>query len=261
VGSLNTKGKLQRWYTQNVDGLERKTFDELASGKPSDEKVVLLHGAMEEVYCTTCKYRVPFCDEMINDFKQGQWRECENCKKKSATRIASGKRGLSSGFYRPDIVLYGEPHHKGDVIGQTVEQDLRKITKDSVIIVAGTSLKVIGVKRLIKDLVRQQKALLAGDKSEMSVIYLNKIPFSRTEWKTIFDLELLGDCDAWVERMLKPTITKTSIIPVDNKENKHAPIRAFFSTVKSPSTVRTCSLYKKEENGQPNKNKPLEAQK
>ncbi len=67
-----------------------------------------------------------------------------------------GKRISSIGRLRPNMVLYGEEHSGGETIGATAEQDIRK--GPDAILVAGTTLKAPGAKKLVREHCRAVKA-------------------------------------------------------------------------------------------------------
>ena len=68
----------------------------------------------------------------------------------SATaRVARSARALKVGTLRPAIVLYDEPHPLGDDIGTIQTADVAR--KPDMLIIMGTSLKVHGFKKLVRD--------------------------------------------------------------------------------------------------------------
>lgn len=80
---------------------------------------------------------------------------CPGCSKRSAARTEKGKRALSIGCLRTDVVLYHETDHRADKIGDIVAFDLA--SRPDLLIVIGTSLLTDGVKKLVKDLSRYEK--------------------------------------------------------------------------------------------------------
>ena len=90
---------------------------------------------------------------------------------------------------RPDIVLYNESHPSGDEISVQLEKDLAK--KPDLLVVIGTSLKVTGIKALVK---RVAKSIHQNDNG--LVILVNKTPMTAvSEWKNVFDYEVVGCAD------------------------------------------------------------------
>lgn len=207
-------GKLLRWYTQNIDSLEAATGLQTSStetGGKSPAPVVALHGSLDWVVCTNCRKRDPFSNDQIAIYKKGTSPSCSQCEMYLAERVANGRRPVKGGFMRPDIVLYNEPHPQGETIADYVGKDVSR--RPTLLLVMGTSLKVVGLKRMIKDMSRAVKETPDG-----LVLFINKTPAPKGEWKDIFDYELLGECDKWVTKLKEGlAVTKarvqTKIIP------------------------------------------------
>lgn len=95
--TLDTKGKLLRSYTQNIDGLEERVGlvgsaseqarnSAAASGAKGrskmnlrDVKNVQLHGDIRRVRCTLCSADYPFADEHMSQFLEGNAPDCPDC--------------------------------------------------------------------------------------------------------------------------------------------------------------------------------------
>jgi NAD-dependent histone deacetylase SIR2 len=71
--------------------------------------------------------------------------------------------------------------------------------------VLGTSLKVHGLKRLVKELAKSVHSLPVtaarphGGRGR--VVFVNKTPPQGAEWKGVFDYWVKGECDEWVKRV------------------------------------------------------------
>lgn len=193
LGTLHADGRLLRWYTQNIDGLEKRLGLPLSSDLTPGKKpsVVSLHGTMEQLSCTLCGHRQPFDDKCHELLRKGSAPECTRCVTFSAQRVAHGKRAVKTGVMRPDIVLYNEPHPQGDLIAEYLAQDMAR--RPSLLLVMGTSLKVVGLKKIVKDLARS-----VHQDPEGLVVFINKTPAARSEWRGTFDYELVGECDRWI---------------------------------------------------------------
>lgn len=92
IKTLDTKGKLLRSYTQNIDGLEERvgllgsaSAEAKASGKGKskirmkDVKNVQLHGDIRQVRCTVCSADYPFLAEYMSHFLEGDAPDCPEC--------------------------------------------------------------------------------------------------------------------------------------------------------------------------------------
>lgn len=113
-------------------------------------------------------------------------------------------------------MLYDEPHPLGDDIGSIETADLAR--KPDLLIIMGTSLKVHGLKKLVKDFAKVVHASAPSTSSTVSmtspkasssknvmkgkVIFVNKTPPS-SEWNGIIDYHVEGDTDTWVERVVE----------------------------------------------------------
>ena len=181
IQSLTNKGQLLRCYTQNIDFLEEVL----------DIPTIQLHGTMKEVKCTLCAAQYEFSDRYEKMFRQGEAPVCPQCELNDAERTRLGKRQLAMGTLRPAIVLYNEEHPHGDTIGQLQVSDLKK--KPDLMIVMGTSLKIPALKKFIK-----QAARIIHSKPGGCVVFVNKTSPTK-EWEKVFDYEVLGDSDEWVQ--------------------------------------------------------------
>lgn len=125
--------------------------------------------------------------------------------------MARSARPLAIGTLRPAIVLYDEPHPLGDEIGAIESKDLGR--KPDLLIIMGTSLKVHGLKKLVKEFasaVHQAPASSTSSpaKPPPSRGMLNKVIFVNktapgSEWNGVIDYHIQGLTDAWVERVVE----------------------------------------------------------
>lgn len=214
IKTLKEKNKLLRCYTQNIDSIEKTIdlncginsahFDESdnTSGKLFRENwknldVVQLHGNLHKLCCTQCFSHFEWTPQSQLMLEQGEYPECENCHLKYQERLYSGKRLTGNiGILRPDIVLYGENHPQSEILAKGLNIDLSM--RCDLLLIMGTSLKVDGVKKLVRSLSKTIRE--RGGK----VIFVNKTPLSK-QWAGLIDYEVLGDCDEFV-KLLKGEI-------------------------------------------------------
>ena len=229
IKNLKDCGWLTRMYTQNIDCIEKMIGLEcsLEQGNKNGN-LVLLHGTMEYVRCTLCKHRATFDDSMIELYKNGNQIECTLCLGKREQRVQQGKRATSVGVYRPDIVLYNEAHPNSHEISDLLSADLAR--RPDALIVLGTSLKVVGIKKMVK--------CIASAVKEVSgpVIYINKSNLTTLEWKRVFTHELVGCADYWAEVLQREWIGSKRLIPTK--------IDQYFNVIRSPMTSNTKSSRK-----------------
>ena len=123
-------------------------------------------------------------------------------------------RPLKSGILLPSLVLYDQPHPQGEDIIVTSDKDILK--RPDCLIIMGTSLKVVGIKRLVKDFIRsirethqeqraKELANLPKNRSpreRLPVVFVNKTRPDK-EWESLVDVWVEGDCDAFASGLVK----------------------------------------------------------
>ncbi|KAF5368635.1 hypothetical protein D9758_002328 [Tetrapyrgos nigripes] len=217
IKSLDTKKKLLRSYTQNIDGLEDRVglhsrAEPSGKGKAKVSlkqcRNVQLHGDIHRVRCMSCSAEFPCLQEHLDLFDTGLSPECPECLQRSEARVARSARATKIGSLRPAIVLYDEPHPLGDEIGLTQGFDVGR--KPEMLIIMGTSLKVHGLKKLVKDFAKAVHAQSSSASSSTSrtknwvgkVIFVNKTA-PGSEWSDIIDYHVGGETDAWSEKVIE----------------------------------------------------------
>ncbi|KAH7916361.1 DHS-like NAD/FAD-binding domain-containing protein [Hygrophoropsis aurantiaca] len=222
IKTLDTKQKLLRSYTQNIDGLEERvglcgssSQDAKTNGKGKaklkvkEVRNVQLHGDIHRVRCTFCSADFPCTEEHLDKFNNGVPPDCPECSTRSHARVARSARALKIGTLRPAIVLYDEPHPLGDDIGTIQTSDIGR--KPDMLIIMGTSLKVHGLKKLVKDFAKAVHATgsvapNASPKSVKSwqgkVVFVNKTA-PGSEWSDIIDYHVAGETDKWTDRVIE----------------------------------------------------------
>ncbi|CCE62205.1 hypothetical protein TPHA_0C00480 [Tetrapisispora phaffii CBS 4417] len=216
IAHLRNRNKLLRCYTQNIDGLEellglemsKKEMESKTNGFVNRWKnfdVVQLHGDLNSLACTRCFHTFEWNRFLARSFRRGELPSCPECLANNAKRTQEGKRNLGlAGFLRPNIVLYGENHQSSEFISQGINYDISKGRPDFLIIM-GTSLKVDGVKRVVKTMSKQ-----IHEKGGI-VILVNKTILADSQWAGIIDYQIVSDCDSWVSYLEKdiPELFKT----------------------------------------------------
>ncbi|KAJ3522571.1 hypothetical protein NMY22_g11837 [Coprinellus aureogranulatus] len=154
IKTLDSKNKLLRSYTQNIDGLEERVGlvgssgdAAKASGKGKNAgklrvkevRNVQLHGDIHRVRCVMCSAEFPCAEEHLSAFLEGTAPDCPECLSRSEARVARSARAIRVGSLRPAIVLYDEPHPLGEDIGTIQMADVNK--KPDLLIIMGTSMK------------------------------------------------------------------------------------------------------------------------
>ncbi|KAJ3488208.1 hypothetical protein NLI96_g3022 [Meripilus lineatus] len=220
--TLDSKQRLLRSYTQNIDGLEERvgllsSSSEGAKSKGKgksklrvkDVRSVQLHGDIHLVRCTLCSAEFSYTEEYMNMFNEGVAPSCPECVSRSEARVARSARRLVVGTLRPAIVLYNEAHPLGDDIGAIQSVDITR--KPDMLIIMGTSLKVHGFKKLVKDFakaVHDSSSPVTPSKTRPpkpwagKVIFVNKTA-PGSEWNGIIDYHVQGETDEWVEKVVE----------------------------------------------------------
>ncbi|KAJ3281240.1 hypothetical protein HK104_000124 [Borealophlyctis nickersoniae] len=189
---LDERGKLLRCYTQNIDCLERRLEMSSDLGDKKCGRVVQLHGDLDTVICTFCMTVYSFSEEYRAEFLDGTPPACPGCIEQESIRTALGKRTMPIGTLRPNIVLYNEHHAKGDQIADVTNYDLKR--RPDLLIVMGTSLKIPGIKALIRALSKSVKTFDKG-----KVVFINNTEVSG--WDDVFDFHIIGKTDDVVKQL------------------------------------------------------------
>ncbi|KAI9672554.1 MAG: hypothetical protein M1817_003320 [Caeruleum heppii] len=222
IRGLRDGGRLIRCYTQNIDGLEerdglcvdldrgkgnRNRFLKRVVEKPRPEgpsvpgddhdggcEVVQLHGDLRSLRCGLCS-RLFSWDEDDRELTllNGTAPTCQVCAEKNDDRRERGKRGTAVGRLRPNVVLYGEEHPLAAQLGPITTCDLR--LGPEVMLILGTSLRVHGLKILVKEFA---KAVHARRHGQGKVVFVNKTKPPDSVWSDVIDYWVEMDCDAWV---------------------------------------------------------------
>ncbi|KAL3230032.1 NAD-dependent histone deacetylase HST3 [Nakaseomyces bracarensis] len=204
IAHLKNRGKLLRCYTQNIDGLEEilgletsnSSFETSISRSNDNKKtvdVIQLHGDLNTLACTRCFHEFQWNRYLARFFRRGELPSCPECERVNSERTQQGKRCIGNiGYLRPNIVLYGENHPSGDIISEGLNSDINR-GKPDFFIIMGTSLKVDGVKRVVKQISKQ-----VHEKNGI-VILINKTKLAESNWNGIIDYQICCDCDSWVE--------------------------------------------------------------
>ena len=242
-----------RCYTQNIDGLEAREglVTDLTRGKGNKRRfmrkhyesprptyargtdfdggceVVQLHGDLDRLRCTVCAAQFEWTEEETEIYLEGAAPSCQKCKTKSDARQASGKRGLTTGSLRPNIVLYGEEHPSNSMLTPLIPFDAS--CQPEVMVIMGTSLKVFGLQKMVREFA---KAIHAQKKGKGRVIFVNRTRPAESVWDGIIDDFVAMDCDDWVEDLkrrrpdlwrrqgdLALTVTKSSQAKKKRKSN------------------------------------------
>jgi NAD-dependent SIR2 family protein deacetylase len=218
VRVLRDGGRLMRCYTQNIDGLEareglvmnlkrgkgnKRRFMRKNWAEPRKEhtqgtdhdggcEVVQLHGDLDTLRCSVCATQWSWTENETDVFMAGFAPRCKKCARKSDERQQTGKRGLAVGSLRPNIVLYGEEHPHNSLLSPFVPYDAG--SQPEVLIIMGTSLKVFGLQKIIREF---SKAVHAQKKGK--VIFINRTKPAESMWDNFIDYFVPMDCDEWVE--------------------------------------------------------------
>ncbi|ETN36674.1 uncharacterized protein HMPREF1541_08952 [Cyphellophora europaea CBS 101466] len=215
---LRDGGRLMRCYTQNIDGLEareglvmdlkrgkgtRRRFQKKYWAEPRPDhpagshhdggcEVVQLHGDLDTLRCSVCATQWTWTENETEVFTDGFAPRCKKCARKSDERQKTGKRGLAVGSLRPNIVLYGEDHPQNSLLSPFVPYDAG--SQPDVLIIMGTSLKVFGLQKIIREFAKAVHAQKKG-----KVIFVNRTKPAESVWDNFIDYFIPMDCDDWID--------------------------------------------------------------
>lgn len=271
IATLAHEGRLLRLYTQNVDGIDT-SLPPLATKVPLERKgpwpkTIQLHGSLEKMVCTKCHQTSDLEPEI---FDGPVPPTCPTCEESDGVRTQhAGKRSHGIGRLRPRMVLYNEHNPDDEAIGSVVKADMR--TRPDAVIVVGTTLKVPGVKRIVKEM-----SAIVRDRKDggMAVWINNEAPPKDLEW----NLVVKGPCDfvatsaamrKWndpdhvevtAEEVERIKATKEVKVIINDSPSKNrfldraagvptpapSPILAPVDSKKKPSTIQTTIAPKKQ---------------
>jgi NAD+-dependent protein deacetylase SIR2 len=188
IAALAEESRLQRLYTQNIDGLDTqlpllKTLIPL----PKEESrpiTIQLHGDLRTIRCQMypCTHLSRFDPAL---FATGSLPSCAKCEEDE--RLNKGRRRARAiPVMRPRIWLYNDfDYPDADAIDKVIAADLRG--KPDAVIVVGTALKVESAKTLARDMCHTARK----DGGFTAWINLKAPP----QDLDCFDLVVEGDCE------------------------------------------------------------------
>lgn len=199
LATIAEEGRLMRLYTQNVDGIE-SALEPLATTVPLDKKgpwpkTIQLHGGLSKMVCTKCGHLSDFNGTL---FEGPEAPSCKECEVHDSLRVAGGLRSHGIGRIRPRMVLYNEFNPDEEAIGAVSHADLK--SRPDAVIVVGTSLKVPGIRRLVKELCGVTRARRGG-----CTAWINFDPEPvGIDVKDCWDLVVRGECDEVARHVALP---------------------------------------------------------
>ncbi|TGJ83698.1 hypothetical protein E0Z10_g5061 [Xylaria hypoxylon] len=191
LASLSKEGRLLRLYTQNVDGLDT-SMEPLSTVVPLQPKgpwpkAIQLHGGLEKMVCSKCNEISQFDASL---FEGPQAPLCKGCEETDNVRTShAGKRSHGIGRLRPRMVLYNEYNPDEEAIANVFRADLR--ARPDAVIVVGTSMKIPGVRNMVKDMCKVTRDRRDG---VTAWINLDSEP-SGADLKNCWDIVVRGKCD------------------------------------------------------------------
>lgn len=188
LARLGKENRLKRLYTQNIDGIET-SMKPLETEVPLNVKgswpvTIQLHGSIQKMICQKCR---TVCDLIPEKFLADP-PECQQCSEVDETRQTIGQRSHGVGRMRPRIVLYNEYNPDEEAITSVMNADVK--SRPRVLIVAGTSLKIPGVRRLVKSL-----CTVIRSRKDGVTMFINNEPPVGKEFENCFDLIVQGSTD------------------------------------------------------------------
>ncbi|GAO13964.1 uncharacterized protein UV8b_01963 [Ustilaginoidea virens] len=191
LASLAQEGRLLRLYSQNIDCIDT-SMKPLQTQTPLEPKApwpttIQLHGSLDKMVCTKCADIQPFQSDL---FDGPEAPLCESCRNLDEVRTAhAGKRSHGIGRLRPRFVLYNEFNPDEEAIGNIMRADLR--ARPDAVLVVGTTLKVPGTRRLVKEMCQVTRGRKDGLTAWINIDSEPKVPDFKDSW----DLVVKSKCD------------------------------------------------------------------
>ena len=299
--ALDNRGRLLRVYTQNIDAIEQKSglsfgvpeFEGKRNKSRSKQKLnftdepcpvpstsrppsppaetprcIPLHGTLQTMHCQICNHSFPLL-QYLPSLISGHPPSCPECTSLETTRQLVGKRPRGIGKLRPNVVLYNEAHKDGEGVGEVVQKDLIGSSKGrgrsgaDLLLVVGTSLRVPGTKRMVREFAKAVRARGAPTKDESSglatpapsprrspttddesiprAVYINlDFPVPTREWEGVFDAWIQGDAQLF-SKMLHAEIekeAKAKEMAVERKKKKGSEAATALGNDELPDLAR-----------------------
>ncbi|KAH0833277.1 DHS-like NAD/FAD-binding domain-containing protein [Lanmaoa asiatica] len=223
-------------------------------------RCIPLHGSLQTVHCQTCTHTFPL-ENYTDSFISGTPPYCPECTQMEETRQLVGKRARGVGKLRPSVVLYNEMHKDGEGVGEVVRRDLVGGSKGKgrsgadVLLVVGTSLRVPGTKRIVREFSKAVRSRGSSPSKEspdssptcvpipspsprqfleskddcppMKSIYLNfDFPVPTREWEGVFDAWVQGDAQSFAHMLMdevaKEVAAKQAVLERKRKREEEA---------------------------------------
>lgn len=209
---FKSKSKLQRCYTQNIDCFEKSlhgleclpygpppstttttnsTLTTISKKQQPQPDVILLHGNLDFLVCYSCNKRIPFSKSHAEKMSlEMQSVDCPSCLEVCEERKRLGKRQWAVGRMLPDLILYNHPPNpSGEIVGHWASRDIQQ--NPDMLIVVGTSLRVSGIKKLVKQFAKavlhthgRSHSLNSGNRSQQHHPLIIHQSTNSTEYKS-----------------------------------------------------------------------------
>jgi NAD-dependent histone deacetylase SIR2 len=243
LATIANEGRLLRLYTQNVDGIDT-SLDPLKTEIPlrKNDKgkwptTVQLHGGLDKMVCSKCHQLSPLDADLFEGPVPPMCPQCETFD--NIRTQHEGKRSHGIGRLRPRMVLYSEHNPDDEAIGAVTNEDLRK--RPDAVIVVGTTLKVPGVRRIV----REMCGVVRDRRGGMTVWINNDPPPSGLQ--DCWDIVVKGRCDEVAERAaMRKWNAKAVPCPlneVTDEEAERTTARALYSQVSPLSRSPVSQLF------------------
>jgi NAD+-dependent protein deacetylase SIR2 len=189
LARLAQDNRLSRLYTQNIDCID-SSLPPLLTQVPLPPKApwprcIQLHGSLDKMVCQKCRH---LAELDRNLFDGPEAPACPACTETDDLRTTTGQRSHGVGKMRPRIVLYNEHNPDEEAIASVMNSDIR--SRPDAVIVVGTSLKIPGVRRLVKSLCK----VVRGRRNGVAM-WINNEPPSGKEFEDCWDLVVKGNCE------------------------------------------------------------------
>ncbi|RYC54723.1 hypothetical protein CHU98_g11486, partial [Xylaria longipes] len=160
---LAQDNRLLRLYTQNIDGLEvalpgLETATPLRRDKHKNwPQTIQLHGSIHYLTCQRC-HSSTRVDDKGYEIQHGNLPLCTSARCSTQPKTKKVLRHREPGTLIPRVSLYNQTSYDSEEIIEVMDDDIK--SGFNAVIIAGTSLKLDAIQKIVRRFVQQKQTLI-----------------------------------------------------------------------------------------------------